>query len=744
MIDRATAEKIKDRADIVEVVGDYVHLIRRGANFMGLCPFHNERTPSFSVNKNRNFCYCFSCHKGGSPVNFIMEKEGISYHDALLRLAQKYGIKVEERELTDEERKAMSHRESLFLVNEFAMNFFSGTLLTREEGKTIGLQYLYSRGVTQEAIKQFKLGFDPKGSSTLTETALQKGINLDILKETGLTGTSQSGRNYDKFYGRVIFPVLNSSGKVVAFGGRDLSGSPAKYINSPESDIYKKSNELYGIFQAKNEIVRQQKCYLVEGYLDVIGMWQKGIKNVVASSGTALTDGQIALIHRLTNNVTLIYDGDAAGIKASFRGIDLLLANNLDIKVLLLPDGEDPDSFARKNSTEDFIKYITDNETDFIKFKANVLINDSQNDPIKRGQAVRSIVNSLAHIKDRIKRDIYIQECSTLLNIPEETIISEVSRIQAEIMQQNRLERRRNDLNNDIQKGRLDNQNPYNRPPNIATTNLQNGNSVNTVELESNNTKEKDKGGTSSLFPLEWKIIELCLKAGFSPLITMMGENDEERILTAIEFVEEELSFDNLEFLNEINKKIFNSLKGMIPSFKDSHEEFKSIKREEYSEKLKKGYDSIREKNLSMVEIEKEEKHLQKEIDSWYNENLNQHARNYPSMKLASHEDDEIRRMVTEAIKEPHQLSNIFSQNNSAFNEENRELNEILKALNVWKNGLLEKELKENLKKLKEISGNGSEEEIKIQSRITEIIRMRSQMAKDIGDRVINPRSLRN
>lgn len=338
MIDKATAERIKSAADIVEVVSDYVHLTRRGANYMGLCPFHNERTPSFSVNKNRNFCYCFSCHKGGSPVNFIMEKEGVSYHDALLYLADKYGIKVEERELSDEERNAITEREGMYVANEWAMKRMQANLMTTEEGKTVGLQYFYSREVTDEAIREFRLGYCLDTGHDLVDAAHHAALDMDVLKRVGLIGTSGSGRNYDRFHGRVIFPILNSSGKPIAFGGRDLKGGPAKYINSPESAIYVKSNELYGIFQAKSEIVKQDRCYLVEGYMDVIGMWQSGLRNVIASSGTALTDGQIALIHRFTNNVTLIYDGDAAGIKAALRGINMLLSHKLNVKVLLLPE----------------------------------------------------------------------------------------------------------------------------------------------------------------------------------------------------------------------------------------------------------------------------------------------------------------------------------------------------------------------------------------------------------------------
>ena len=354
MIDKATVGKIMDAANIVEVVSDYVHLIRRGANYVGLCPFHNERTPSFSVSPKRNFCYCFSCKKGGSPVNFIMEKEGLNYHDALLTLAKKYGIKVEERELTDEERARQGRREAMLVANEWAMLEMSKNLTSTEEGRSVGLSYLYKRGVTEDAVKRYRLGYALESPGALLDAARRKGIAQETLQELGLVGVSQNGKPYDRFRGRVIFPVFNPSGKVVAFGGRDLKGGPAKYVNSPESDLYKKSNELYGIFQAKSEIVRQDRCYLVEGYLDVIGMYMAGVENVVASSGTALTDGQIAMIHRFTNRITLIYDGDSAGIKAAFRGMDMLLSHKMEVSLVLLPDGHDPASYATSQTPEAF------------------------------------------------------------------------------------------------------------------------------------------------------------------------------------------------------------------------------------------------------------------------------------------------------------------------------------------------------------------------------------------------------
>ena len=349
MIDKETVDKILDAADIVDVVSDFVHLRRRGSNYVGLCPFHNEKTPSFSVSRSKGICKCFSCGKGGSPVNFIMEHEQMSYYEALKYLAKKYNIEVKERELTDEEKQAQSERENMLLVNDFALKNFEDNLFNTDEGRSVGLSYFYEREFTDSTIKKFHLGYSMEGRSELYNAIKKNGYNPTYAIESGLCIKGEHGV-YDRFKGRVMFPVLNIAGKVIAFGGRTLKKDPAKYVNSPESIIYKKKNELYGLYQAKQAIVKKDKCFLVEGYTDVLSMHQAGIENVVASSGTSLTEGQIRLIHRFTDNITVLYDGDSAGIKASLRGIDLLLAEGLNVKVLLLPDGDDPDSFAKKHN----------------------------------------------------------------------------------------------------------------------------------------------------------------------------------------------------------------------------------------------------------------------------------------------------------------------------------------------------------------------------------------------------------
>lgn len=433
MIDQATIDRILDAAQIVDVVSEFVTLRRRGVNYIGLCPFHNEKTPSFSVSPSKGLCKCFSCGKGGNVVHFIMEHEQLSYYEALKWLAKKYNIEIKERELTTEEKQAQSLRESLFVVNQFASEYFQNILYNDIDGQRIGMTYLRGRGFRDDIIKKFQLGFSTESHDALAKAAIQKGFKEDYLVKTGLCYRKDDGSLRDRFWGRVIFPVHTLSGKVVAFGGRVLSAATKnvqmKYVNSPESEIYHKSRELYGIYFAKQAIVRQDRCFLVEGYTDVISMHQSGIENVVASSGTALTSEQIRLIHRFTNNITMLYDGDGAGIKASLRGIDMLLEEGMNIKVCLLPDGDDPDSFARKHNATDYQAYINGHEVDFIRFKTNLLMEEAGKDPIKRASLISSIVKSISVIPDAIVRSVYIRECSQLLQMEEKILVEATAKL---------------------------------------------------------------------------------------------------------------------------------------------------------------------------------------------------------------------------------------------------------------------------------------------------------------------------
>lgn len=444
MIDKATIDRIMDAANIVDVVSEFVTLRKAGVNYKGLCPFHNEKTPSFVVSPSKGYCHCFSCGKGGNVVGFIMEHEQMTYPEALRWLAKKYNIEIHERELTDDERREENERESLFIINEWALHYFQDNLLNTKKGQAIGMQYFRSRGFRDDTINRFQLGYAMPERDALARTALAKGFKEQYLIDTGLCYRKEDGTLQDRYHGRVIFPVHTVTGRVVAFGGRILENNKklAKYVNSPESLIYHKSNELYGIYQAKHAITKNDRCYLVEGYIDVTSMHQSGVENVVASSGTSLTTGQIRLIHRFTSNITVLYDGDAAGIHASIRGIDMLLAEGMNVKVLLLPDGDDPDSFARKHTAQEFRDYIESHQTDFIEFKTNLLLR-GVTDPIKRSEAISSIVKSVSVIQDQITRATYITECAHRLGMNEATLINTANKfIRGEIEEKQKEQRR--------------------------------------------------------------------------------------------------------------------------------------------------------------------------------------------------------------------------------------------------------------------------------------------------------------
>lgn len=553
MIDQATIDRILDAAQIVDVVSEFVTLRKRGVNYVGLCPFHNEKTPSFSVSPSKGVCKCFSCGKGGNVVHFIMEHEQMNYYEALKYLAKKYNIEVQERELTNEEKQAQSVRESLFIVNNFANDYFQDILRNHIDGQNIGLAYFRQRGFRDDIISKFQLGYCTDSHDALATEAMQKGYKKEYLIKTGLCYETDDHRLRDRFWGRVIFPVHTLSGKVVAFGGRVLSSQTKKvtmkYVNSPESEIYHKSNELYGIYFAKQAIVKQDRCYLVEGYTDVISMHQSGVENVVSSSGTALTPGQIRLIHRFTNNLTLLYDGDMAGIKASLRGIDMLLEEGLNIKICLLPDGEDPDSFARKHNSDEFKAFFDKNETDFIRFKTNLLIKEAENDPIKKAALITDIVHSISVIPEAIVRDVYIKECSQQLRIEEKILVAEVAKIR-EIQAQKK------------------------NKPIVSTsssqselTNTQGASSAEGATVENEASRSNGDLPYHSLIPQEGKegqefyryeryILQAVVRYGEQVMCSVTDENNQEISITVIEYVINDLKEDGLHFHNPLHRQI--------------------------------------------------------------------------------------------------------------------------------------------------------------------------------------------
>ncbi|WP_315330490.1 DNA primase [Segatella oulorum] len=429
-IDKQTIEKIKDAANIVDVVSEFVTLRKSGSNYKGLCPFHNEKTPSFIVSPARGTCHCFGCGRGGNPIGFIMEHEQVTYPEALRWLAKKYHIEIRERELSDEERKEQSLRESMFIVNEWAATYFEDILHNHVDGVAIGMQYFRSRGFRDDIIRKFRLGFDLPDRQALAHAALQKGYQAQFLLSTGICYQNDHNELIDRYANRVIFPWVGVSGKIVGFGGRVLDartkGVNQKYVNSADSEIYHKDHELYGIYQAKRAIAKEDNVYMVEGYTDVISMHQCGIENVVANSGTALSVHQIQMLHRFTNNITLLYDGDAAGIHAALRGTDMLLLEGMNLKVLLLPNNEDPDSFARQHTADEFKAYIEAHATDFIRFKTALLL-DNENDPLKRSEAINSIVMSISMVQNPILRDTYLHDCAQRIGMNEMTLINQMN-----------------------------------------------------------------------------------------------------------------------------------------------------------------------------------------------------------------------------------------------------------------------------------------------------------------------------
>jgi DNA primase len=545
MIDYGTIERIQSAAQIVEVVSDFLTLRKKGVNYVGLCPFHEDKSPSFYVSPAKNICKCFSCGEGGTPLHFVMKLEQLSYVDALKYLAKKYGIEVKETEMTDEEKLAHGDRESMFILNSYAQKVFSANLLENTEGKTIGLSYFRERGFRDDIIKKFQLGYALEEKDAFTQQALLAGYKLAYLEKTGLTVVGENNYKADRFRGRVMFPVHTLSGKVVAFGGRILKNEKtAKYINSPESEIYHKSNELYGIYFARQAIVKQDRCFLVEGYTDVISMHQAGIENVVASSGTALTQGQIRMIHRLTGNVTVLYDGDSAGIKAAVRGIDLLLEAGLNIKIVLLPEGEDPDSFARKQNATAFNEFIKENETDFVRFKANLLIQEAGNDPVKKAKMITEIVDTIALIPEEIVRLVYVKECSLISGVDEGTLVRAIAKKRQEIL---------------TQKKKVTNPE--------AAPNPESGNFPSEAEMppEQADYPEFQFAKQPLLDDYESNILRYIIRYGEIDMANIKdeeiedipkGEVKKEPPLYVIEYIAEELKQDDLRFSNPLYRQV--------------------------------------------------------------------------------------------------------------------------------------------------------------------------------------------
>ena len=688
MIDQATIDRILDTAQIVDVVSEFVTLRRRGVNYIGLCPFHNEKTPSFSVSPSKGVCKCFSCGKGGNVVHFIMEHEQLSYYEALKWLAKKYNIEIKEKEMTQEEKQVQNLRESLFVVNQFAMEYFQETLEKNPDGQSIGMTYFRQRGFRDDIIKKFQLGYCTDQRDAFAQTALQKGYKAEFLEKTGLCYRKEDGSLRDRFWGRVIFPIHSISGKVVAFGGRVLSSQTKnvqmKYVNSPESEIYHKSKELYGIYFAKQAIVRQDRCFLVEGYTDVISMHQSGVENVVASSGTALTPEQIRLIHRFTNNITVLYDGDMAGIKASLRGIDMLLEEGMNVKICLLPDGDDPDSFARKHNATDFQAFINNHEVDFIRFKTNLLLEEAGKDPIKRASLISSIVKSIAVIPEEIVRSVYIRECSRLLDMSEKVLTEATSQMVRQNIENREKEQERKKIREERQQAIATNNVPGNQPdtqiPEQASTPIQEipapvipDSYQSFIPVEGNENKV--------FFQREKSLIKMIIRYGEKVMCYVENEEQEQVPYKVIEFIAASLKEDDLQFHSPLHRKILNEAV--------AHEKDAQFTSERF---------------------------------------------------FLTHPDPEINKLAADMVSERYQLSKYHSKSQKIISDEERLYELIPRLLIDFKLSIVEEEMKHTLLALAqpEIAGN-PEKAKEIMERYKTLHQTQMLMARNAGDRIVNP-----
>ena len=697
MIDQPTIDRILDAAQIVDVVSDFVTLRKRGVNYVGLCPFHDDKTPSFYVSPAKGLCKCFACGKGGNPVHFIMEHEQMSYPEALKYLAKKYGIEIKERELSNEEKLVQSERESLFIVNNFARDYFQNILRNHVDGRSIGMAYFRSRGFRDDIIEKFQLGYCTESHDAMAQEALKKGYKKEFLIKTGLCYETDDHRLRDRFWGRVIFPVHTLSGKVVALGGRVLAsatkGVKVKYVNSPESEIYHKSNELYGIYFAKQAIVKQDRCFLVEGYTDVISMHQSGIENVVASSGTALTPGQIRLIHRFTNNMTVLYDGDAAGIKASIRGIDMLLEEGMNIKVCLLPDGDDPDSFARKHNATEFQAFIQEHETDFIRFKTNLLLEDAGKDPIKRAELISNLVQSISVIPEAIVRDVYIKECAQLLRVEDKLLVSEVAKrreTQAErrAEQAERERRSANAARANAEAAQV----PYadgNIPPATADSSplppedlagYEGGSPLPPEDAYVSFIPQEGKEG-QEFYKYERLILQMIVRYGERIMCNVTNEEGQEIPVSVTEYVVNDLKEDDLAFHNPLHRQILAEAALHI------HDE---------------GFTAER--------------------------------------YFLAHSDNAISKLSVELISNRYQLSKYHSKSQKVVTDEER-LYELVPILMInFKYAIVSEELKHIMFALQDPSIANDEEKCNdIMKRYSEMREVQSIMAKRLGDRVVLP-----
>jgi len=722
-IDQETVNRILDAADIVEVVSDFVKLRRAGANYKGLCPFHSERTPSFSVNKARNICKCFSCGKGGSPVNFIMEIEQLSYTEALRYLARKYNIEIVEKEQSPEERRAQNDREAMLAVNDFALKHFEHNLLETDPGRDIALAYFRSRGISDAMIKRFRLGYSIDRGNDLLNAALDAGFKTDYLVRTGLSGVSErDGQKsyYDRFRSRVMFPVFSIAGRVLAFGGRTMRSDKtiAKYVNSPESEIYKKSNELYGLYQAKSAISKRDKCIMVEGYFDVISMHQAGVENVVASSGTSLTEGQIRMVGRFTNNVTLIYDADAAGIKASLRGINMLLDDKMDVKVLLLPPGDDPDSFAQSHSSSEVEEYLATHEEDIIAFMTRVLMKDvPPNDPMARAKVVNVILQSVAHVGEPVRRQEYISQCSRMLNIPENVLIRQLNIFITKLYEEKSKTFERGkaaETISDVTEG----EETVIAEPEAPLLNLN----------------------ANVLKPYEEMLARYLVRYGLLYFVDIDDGNGQKIPATVYDVISRELAADGLSFTHPPYAATFEAVRQLHDGPWQTDREQRKIQIDAEAEQmLEEEREKIRQTGGSMMEIERFEAEAVERVNEFRVRALNEFDVQYCQTRLVNSPDATVRETTLELIVDRYTISRFYARKGDNIVEQDELHTLVPSAIYELRSAIVAGTITDLTKKLAALTPDRADEAMQLLQRITEYKDLQKRLSAVLGSRIILP-----
>lgn len=744
-IDQETVQKILDAADIVDVVSDFVKLRRSGANYKGLCPFHDERTPSFSVNKARNICKCFSCGKGGSPVNFIMEHEQLSYQEALRYLARKYNIEIVEHELSDEERRAASDREAMLGINEFALSQFEHNLTETDEGRNIALPYFRHRGISDAMIRRFHLGYSLDKSTALYSAAISKGYQEKYLVETGLCIRSDRGGAYDRFKSRVMFPIHSVSGRVVGFGGRTMRSDKniAKYVNSPESTIYVKNRELYGLFQAKSSIAKKDKCILVEGYMDVISMHQAGVENVVASSGTSLTQGQIRAIRRFTKNITLIYDADAAGIKASLRGINLLLAEEMSVKVMLLPEGDDPDSFAQSHTSAEVEVYLHDNEQDIIAFMTRILMKDvRENDPVERAKVINTILRSVGMVSDGVTRTMYVAQCARTLGLSEEVIILQLRRIMAARIEEMETEAKRTAARESLAGTGAETDSKQDTAP--LSSAGQNGGNPETPAVP--DSEPVDNTPLLNLSPNKLKPYERVLacyvaRYGLSYLCEIVLPDGSSRPATVVEYILADLGNDDIVISDPVYRRTIDAVEAMrTGSWPDDRRAYEQIAAAERLEEIAAGQEHIRQTARDVAEIESKDAELTIRCDANFNAKMNAFDTEYAQKRLLSDPDNDIRNAATDLVSERYTLSKIHTKFAHVETEQEQLPTLVPRAIYELKSAILSEYIDSLNRKLAATDINDTAAYRAILQEIVDYQAIQKDFAKSMGERIILPR----